>query len=270
MGIFPPKSPQETETLIKLIIGNKSLKLVKYESLREISFYIGGHTIYCIYVSLIKNDGKILSDGHLNKIRYDQVCSLENNFMRGIETNMILKLLLTYISRNYPIVKKLLFNDRSTITCPNGETIDLGLISYLVNGETWYEKHFGAFLEGLNLTTFRKFESDFQNRKKNTTWESFNEQMHRLLQMPIPEEELKEIYTQSNTWQQFFKTINNKLDIFDFYTHVQPWIHRFMLVYFKHNIIGFNYQMPVKDYGINYVEGTYQRGGRKFTRRFRH
>jgi hypothetical protein len=266
-GYIPPKGPHETETLIKLTIGNKSLKLVKYESAREISFYIGGHTIYCIYASLYKDNGIVISVGSLNKIRYDQVCSLENNFMRGIDTNMILKLLLSYISRNYPTVKQLSFNDTSSRPCDNGESVNLAFMSYLLHGKTWYENHFGAFLEKRDLTTFNKYESDFQNRKKMTTWESFIIQMHKILQMPIHENELKELYTQSATWHEFFKTIHNRLDISEFCVHVQPWLDRFMNLYFKLNLIGLQYQMPVKDYGVNYIEGTYQRGGRKYTRR---
>ena len=57
-GYIPPKGPRETETITKIIVGNKSLKLVKYESTGDITFYVGGHTIYCIHVSLIKKRWK--------------------------------------------------------------------------------------------------------------------------------------------------------------------------------------------------------------------
>jgi hypothetical protein len=266
-GYIPPKGPRETETITKLIVVNKSLKLVKYESTGDITFYVGGHTIYCIHVSLIKKDGKVSPIGYLNKIRYDQVCSLENNFMRGIDTNMILKLLLTYISRNYPTVKQLSFNDTSSRPCDNGMPISLANMSYVLYGKTWYEKNFDAFLQGRELSVFHSYASEFHKRKQSTDWDSFIPQLQRILYMPIPEEELKDLYTQSTTWHEFFKTIHNRLDISEFCIYVQPWLDRFMGIYFKHNLMGFQYQMPVKDYGINYTEGAYQRGGRKYTRR---
>lgn len=266
-GLIPPKESNETEKVSKITIGKKNLKLVLYDSNRKTTIYIGGHSVYCIYVDLIKNNGIYSSIGYLNKIRYDSVCSLEHDFVRGFDTNMLIKLLLTYISRNYKNVKQLAFNDASSRACDNGASINLASMYYILHGKTWYEKYFNAFLQEQDLITFNTYASEFQKKKQTTNWETLLVTIPQLKKLSIPEVELEELYTNTKTWQDFFKSILNKMEISDFCIFIQPWLDNFMMRYFRHIIMGFQYQMPIKDYAIEYTESPYQRGGKKFTRK---
>ena len=97
----------------KLIVGKKSLKLTEYETDNTITIFIGGHDLYCIDALLYKpttdfvNAGHNISEGTLAHIYYNVNCSLEHNFLRGIDTNMILKLLTSYIQNSVNLLPPL-------------------------------------------------------------------------------------------------------------------------------------------------------------------
>ena len=264
-GLIPPKKEWQTEINKTITIGKKKLKMVIHESNKDIDIYIGGHDIYCIHATLMKRDN--ISVGYLHKVRYDSVCSLENDFVRGIDTSLIIKLLLTYIARNYPNVKSISFSDTSSRECDNGERVSLANMTFIIHGKTWYQKNYGAFLKDKALETFNSYNKDFQKQKIETDWDTLTSVIPQLCYTNIPEEELKAIYESSKTWQDFFKSISEKLNISNFCEFVQPWLDKFMNYFFKHYMHGFQYNMPIVDYGIEYAENQYQRGGQKYTRR---
>lgn len=264
-GLIPPKKEWQTEIIKTITIGRKKLKMVIHESNKDIDIYIGGHDIFCIHATLIKRDN--ISIGFLNKVRYDSVCSLENDFVRGIDTSLIIKLLLTYIARNYKNIKSISFNDTSSRECDNGELISLANMTFVIHGKTWYEKNYGAFLKDKALETFNSYNKDFQKRKIETDWDTLTSFIPDLLHTSVPEEELKTIYEVSKTWQEFFKTILEKIEISNFCEFVQPWIEKFMKYFFKGTLMNLLYNMPIVDYNIEYTETQYQRGGHKYTRR---
>lgn len=266
--------PGQKNALIKDYIvstNSKRFRMIIYETNRRVSLYIGGHIRYCIYAELNKDDNGILKEyGYLHKIRYDEVCSLDNKFTRGADTQFILKFLLTYISKTYPTVKKLAFNDASARSCNNGASVNLASMQFILTGKTWYQKHFSAYLEGKSLQIFTEYYNDYTERKQTTTWETLTNIIENSSVLGIEDQELEEVYTTSNTWEDFFTYILEQIGIGEFCEFVQPWLDKFIKEYLKHELIGFQYMMPVKKYTIQYELLPYHSGGKRYTRKNRH
>ena len=142
---IPLKRVWQTEKNKTITIGTKSLRMVIYESNRDIEIYLGEHIEYCIHATLFKMDDT--SIGYINNIRHNSVCSLENGFVSGLDTSLCLKLLLTYIARNYPTVSNLSFFDTSSRECDNGEKVNLAHLMFVLHGKTWYENKFWCFFK---------------------------------------------------------------------------------------------------------------------------
>ena len=177
MATLPKNDPDTKATKYTIKIGTKSLLLSLYETEDSITLYIGGHEVYCLDINIIKLTSNLAKTfnptiANLSKIQWNQNCSLEHNFSRGIDTTMILKFAISYIKTAFPHVKGISFNDASFRTCDNGKNVSLAMMSYITTGKTWYEKNFGAYLESEYLDIFKVAEQRFIESKKNISWES--------------------------------------------------------------------------------------------------
>ena len=273
--IVPPSGSAEPKT-IKLKVGTKSLKLTEYETADTITIFIGGHDKYCIEALLYKPTSEFLTAGHditegtLVHIYYNINCSLEHNFLKGVDTNMILKLLVSYIQQKYPYVKKLRFNDTSFRTCNNGTNVELAEMSYIRTGKTWYEKQFHAYMDPEDLESFRKKELNFTNEKKKFTWNLMKSIMRTLpINETITEEQMQHLFENANTWQDFFGPLSDRIGIPEFCNFVSSWLHSFMLSKFKGSLSFASYILPIDDRNtIDFSESNYTRGGKRFTRKY--
>lgn len=251
-------------------IGTKSMLMTEHESDFSTTFYIGGHDTYCIDVQLMKPASRQdITVGNFNKIRFDVNCSLEHNFKRGHDTNTLLQFILTYIHTKYPHVLRLRFNDASERTCDDGQVVSLAEMSYITRGMTWYQKNFGAYLEGDDLEGFTTSEASFQAIKASIPWELMDDTMKNIHASPFPmdTDTMHSLYEDSSTWQQFFGGIRDAIGVAEFCRFVAPWLSRFMTRYFKRRLVYLTYTLPVKSWDISYTIGEYQRGGKKFTRK---
>ena len=247
----------------KLQVGSKSLLLTIHESESIIILYIGGHEKYCIEVLLYKQvGGETITQGHLSHVYYNINCSLENNFQRGIDTDMILKLLMSYIKDNYPYITTLRFEDTSYRTCDNNKVIELAEMNYIFSGKTWYEMKFGAYLDGKDILEFSKADKAFQEIKKTMEWKKFKD----YITIPFNESELEPMYTSSETWQDFFSQLRVKLGVSEFCIFLVPWFHRFMDAKFKLSLSKLKYILPLNK-SVEYSVLNYSRGGKQFTRK---
>jgi hypothetical protein len=254
-----------------IVSSSKRIRLSTYDKGGSILIYIGGHTKYCIYAEVKKlSNAKFQEEGYLHKIRFDELCSLDNKFIRGADTQFILKFLLTYIIKTYPGVKKLAFNDASSRICNNGAHINLAFMQFIFTGKTWYQKHYAAYLEGRELESFTIYYKEYTQRKKTTDWDTLTNTIYNFSTINIPIETLQKVYNNTTTWEAFFGYIEKEIEIGDFCVFVYPWLDTFMNKFFKHNIIGFQYMMPIKEYDINYELQPYQSGGKRFTRKRRY
>lgn len=227
--------------------------------------------MYCLHASIQKKDssfGRIfdISKGNLHKIQFNIQCSLENNFTRGHDTNQILKFILTQIKDKFPWIKNLMFNDASERTCDNGEIISLATLSYLTTGKTWYEKNFGAFLEPSAQKEFKQKEAKFQEQKQKLSWEMMKESIQGNL--PLPEEDMKQLQEESKTWQDFFGGLRDKAGIAEVCEFLSPWVSDFIHQFFEYEFMKTKYVMPVVSYPIQQTITEQQRGGKRLTRRY--
>lgn len=262
-------NPGTSEIKQTVKIGTKSLLMTIRENSDSVNIYIGGHDLYCIYIYIMK-DKSIYSSrfdtsiANLPGIEYNQNCSLEYNFRRGIDSTMILKFAITYVFNKYPHVKGISFNDASFRACDNGKQVSLAMMSYISTGQTWYEKNFGAYLTSESFTHFEPIKQKFQDAKATLSWEIMKGIMDN--SFPIDESKMKELYESAKTWQEFFGPIKDAIDISGFCIFVEPWLNNFINETMDYSILGLKYILPVKDYAVVYTLSEYQRGGRRFTR----
>jgi hypothetical protein len=255
---------------ISLKVGSKTLRLVIHESDNYITLYIGGHTKYCIYGFIIKEGSGVarqddITIGEFSKIHYNLECSLEHDFKRGVDSNMILKVLLSYISKYYSYVKYLKFDDASYRTCDNGLHVDLAEMTYITTGKTWYEKNFGAIMTSSTRDIFNKAEERFKKSKSETSWDTFCGTVNNDIIKIVPN--AKKLYEEAETWQSFFAPVREHMGIEKFCPFVAPWLEQFMRTSFGTKFIKFEYLMPLEPNKIEFTELPYARGGKKFTRK---
>lgn len=265
-----PKDPGIVPIRKLIHVNNKTMIMTFHETPHSITIYIGNRNTYCIDIQIMKdssNPGHHEPIGLFNKIRYDNQCSLGANFQKGIDTNMILQLIVTYIFRNYNDVKYMRFVDVSTKICNNGNPVNLGLMTYIWSGKSWYQKNFGAYIEEPMNTIFSKKEQEFQNKKKTIPWERMNSTMSHPL--PLSEDEMKSLYENSETWQDFFRPIYDKIGIAKFCNFISPWIDKFLLQYLQFGLANMMYLLPIKDYEIEYTIANYTGGRRTSKRKYR-
>lgn len=249
----------------KLHVGSKSLLLTIHESDSIVILYIGGHDKYCIEALVYKQVAEEdVSQGHLSHVYYNVNCSLENNFQRGVDTDMIVKLLMAYIKDTYPYVSSLRFEDTSYRTCDNNQIVELAEMNYVYSGKTWYEMKFGAYLDGKDALVFTEANRIFQAKKESMNWNSFK----KYITIPLPYDDsiLETMYTTSLTWQDFFSSLRNKMGVADFCTFLSPWFHRFMNIIFKLNLSRLKYILPLTK-SVSYTMTPYVRGGKRHTRK---
>lgn len=270
MSSYPIPRDDTNVTKQLLTLDKKQVVFSTYETKDTITYYIGGYDLFCLELFIMKQDSlfsRILdvSVAKLNKIQYNKKCSLHNNFERGIDTSVILKFMISYVSEHYPYITSISFNDASSRECDNGHEVNLAAMSYLISGKTWYEKHYGAYLEPKSKVEFEKYEKEFQKKKMEISWEL----MKSIITTPLPmnEYEMEVYYTNALTWQEFFKAVSDSIGISDFCKFIAPWLNTFLKLFFKVDIQYLTYRFPIKNYAITYTLSNYQRGGRIYTRK---
>jgi hypothetical protein len=277
MGDIIIPSSLKNASYYKLQVGTKSLKLSVFETENVIHLYIGGPSLYCIYATIHTEQSLFVSHGihdksvgTLEQIYYNKSCSLEHNFVRGVDTNMIIKVLITYIKRTYKYVRTLQFNDASTRTCNNSIPVSLASMTYLYSGSTWYQKNFNAYLSDDYSSRFASLVQAYNERKLQYTWEMFRD-LYAKGPLPLSEDELTGLFSQAPTWQYFFASIVEQIGISEFCNFVSPWLTNFMRQVMKHDIILFPYLLNLDNFkNIQYTITPYTNVGgcrRKFTRK---
>lgn len=272
--IIPPKSagPPKIRTLR---VHSKTLKLTEYETPDAYTLFIGGHDLYCIEAMIYKQNSnyvKLLgfpaNIGHLSKIYYNINCSLENNFQRGLDTNRILLLMCSYIRKRFPYVDTVSFTDASYRKCDNGIDVELSEMSYLRNGKTWYEKNYGAYMNSADIPKFKKMEDKIKSIKGTMPWNLFKQYIRG--ELPYPEDDMKTVFENAATWQDFFGPLSDKMGISEFCIFVAPWLHTFFESISGYNFSSAKYYIDmVKLPALDYTEGNYVHGGKRYTRKQR-
>lgn len=270
-AIIPPKGGA-TPTYRTIRVGKKSLKLTVYDNTETITIFLGGHDLFCIDAFFYTPESTFAKYGMdftrctLSHIYHNLACSLEHNFQKGVDTKMILHLLISYVKTHYPYIRTISFNDTSFRTCENGAHVELTDMSFIRTGKTWYEAHFHAYVEEPYAAKFHQAEISFQERKKIYTWGMMKSYI--ISDLPIKEEDMKNRFESAATWQDFFGPLSEEIGMAEFCTFVAPWLHRFLHTNLDFAFSFAQYSIPIdKIEAIAFTESAYMRGGKRFTRR---
>jgi hypothetical protein len=249
-----PSSLQPTSR-IALKVDGKTIILTTYETSYSINIYLGGIKHWCIHSELLKGATKMKEEGYLIKIRYDMLCSVEENIQHGGDMTKLLKLLIQYIHDTYPDVVRLIFNDLSVRRCDNGSITNLAVMTYLYSEQTWYEKNFDASVAPQSKEVFDSIFKKLNESKTELPWDIVKNTIHNYRTLPYTETELEQIYNAAVTWKQFFEPINKKIQIHKFCIFVSPWLDSFIVKYFN-TLMGISYSMPIQQTTITYIKNT--------------
>jgi hypothetical protein len=252
-----PSTQYTTRAALK--IDNKTIILTTYETAYSINIYLGGVKHWCIHTELLKDGDKMKEEGYLIKIRYDMLCSVEENIQRGGvhrgDMTKLLNLLIQYIHDTYPDVTRLIFNDLSVRVCDNGTATNLAVMTYLYTEKTWYEKNFDASVAPQSKKEFDAISAKLNESKSTLEWEVIKNTINNYQSLPYTEPELEQLYKGATTWKEFFEPIKDKIDIHKFCIFVSPWLDSFIVKYFN-TLMGISYSMPIKERPITYTKNT--------------
>ena len=79
----------------------------------------------------------------LDSLLYDVRCSYKQDLQKGSGTKEMIKTILMLAVKSFPKVKRIIFNDVSSIMC-NSKILYLSYYYFVCHGQTWYEKYFDA------------------------------------------------------------------------------------------------------------------------------
>ena len=241
-------------------VGPNTLLLTFRPGVNFDDFYLGGRDLYCIHVSIPKQDDE-MDVGSFVSLKYDSKCSLGNELVQEVKSETLVKIILTYIARTYPYVTSLRFTDSSEKTCDNWTSVALSDMSFITNGKTWYEKHFDAYIDEDSLEVYNREMESMKQKKHATTWETLLKKIPALHQF----EDMRELYESSSSWHEFFGAIRDKLGgTPEFCMFASDWLREFMTRYLKIRFTKYTYMMPVKIYtDIAFTVEPYSSGGNK-------
>ncbi len=254
--------PKESHTIKKFTIETgqtedktyKKMILTLFETENSILLYLGGHSIYCVNAQVEKSKHGFFEEGNLIKVRYDTECAVDSKFEEGKDTVLIVKLINTFIKNTYPDVKNLAFTDISTRDCDNTAKVSLVGMKLFTDGKTWYESRFNASLyPGFELV-HKTLMDRADSLKANTSWGAFFDLLVPETDLPLTKEELEEIYTTSNTFQEFFRIIRDIIGISNLciWFSVNSWFESKFLKFVKFEPFLLKFLMTVNEINEEY------------------
>jgi hypothetical protein len=160
--------------------------------------------------------------GHLHQLNTKHGgCELAGSEVRGKKTIDMILLLFTILKQEAPHIKYLTLDDMSDFDCDlgNGETasISLALYEIMFHQDTWYARHFGAYLK--NDLLRQKYE---EYLRINSLFKKEKTNMYQLQNKSL-EMLLIDDYANTKTWEEFFSklyTYKNKCKL------IAPWYKR--------------------------------------------
>jgi hypothetical protein len=263
--------PDNTEYLVTLQISDTSTV-----------YYFGSIHDFCVVCQVFSEDSIMarftdVRYANISNVYYDELCCVNRKFIRGEDTRALLQLVFSFIRERHPHLIGAYLTDKSTRTCDNGNPIDLALMHYLQDGQTWYMSRFGAFLEEKDIVKLKEAESKFT--KENIPFELIQGYSSSIL--PMSEEELKKIYDSSISVLDFFHSLYKHIGASEFCIYMSYCIDSFMREYFKFNFSSVKFTIsfdnpkvnPPIEFSQKLIErnGEVQSGGykRKYTRKQR-
>jgi hypothetical protein len=113
-------------------------------------------------------------------------------------------------------------------------------MTYLYSGQTWYQKNFGAIMVPNEIGRFNNLIESFNARKKQYTCDAFKEIFIKGT-LPLPEEEMQQLYEAAASWHDFFKPLKEAIDIAAFCNFISPWLSSFVKDILRHDFMNIPY-----------------------------
>ena len=188
---------------------------------------------------------------------YNEKCSVDEKLKRGDGTQHMLLTAMTFVCKMCPFVTGFEINDVSTRMCDNNTMINLSYFSITNHGQTWYERHFKAYIPNTTSMRHRPLAHTMNNRnnsnnsnnttckkKEITKMDQYKDTIHKLMIQPLPEwnifnviflkstprdikQDLESLYRISSTYGELFKHIH-ALGISKACIYLQSWIDTVM------------------------------------------
>ena len=219
-----------------------------------INYKIGGNIRDCVNIS-VQFDNNVAVSASIPNAMYDEELYLYeplgsyDPLGRGEGSIIMIKTLLMHIKSLHPELKKIRFDDMSSIECATDEDLEknwsmtLCYLSIAYNGSSWYEKHFRAVQED---TTKQNAYRVRVNKMLNDITEKPTEYIDFLKITKVPMNirvELENFYTNSKTYSEFFHLIPKQ----DRCRLLRPWIKEFMNYYLKGVFSNFDWEIQLSN-----------------------
>ena len=213
-----------------------------------INYKIVGNIRDCVNIS-VQIDNNVAVSASIPHAMYDEECGLYAPLGRGEGSIIMIKTLLIHIKSLHPELKKIRFDDMSSIECTTNEDLEknrsmpLYYLSIAYNGETWYEKYFRA---GQEDTTKQNAYRVRVNKMLNDITEKPTEYIDFLKITKVPMNirvELENFYTNSKTYTEFFHLIPKQHRC----RLLMPWIKEFMNYYLKGVFSNFDWEIQLSN-----------------------
>jgi hypothetical protein len=225
-----------------------------------INYKIRGNIRDCLNIS-VQIDNNIAVSAYIPDIMYEEEeCSLYEPLGRGEGSFIMIKTLLVHIKSLHSELKKIKFDDMSSIECTTDEDLEknrlmprkkgtnlvqmpLYYLSIAYNHETWYEKHFHAVQEdAIKQNVYRNRVNKILN--DSTEKPSDYIQFLKITKVPMNiRSELANFYINSTTYSDFFHSIPKH----DRCQLVSPWIKEFMKFYLKGVFSNFDWEIQLSN-----------------------
>lgn len=208
-----PRSTIQTKREV-VTVGNRTMIITTFTTPYTIHIYIGNRTIYCMDIQLGKSADNVVSPmGTINKIRWDNTCSLDHEFGHGSDTERLFQLAMTYLRDHYAAVEHVEFMDTSSKRCDNGASVSLAGMKLFTGGRTWYANHFQAVVSPSHQTAYQTMMDKSNAIKQEMSWAQFQQHAPCHLMDNMKMDELERLYEASSTWQDFFSGVRDRIGI---------------------------------------------------------
>lgn len=222
----------------------------------NINYKIGGNIQDCVNIS-VQFENNIAVSASMPHILYDEECSLYEPLGRGDGSVVMITTILRHIKTLYPQIKKIKFDDMSSIECATEEELQrktrkkgtnlvpmpLYFLSIAYNGKTWYEKYFHAVQEdSVKQNAYRsRVDKMLHDPSEKTDYIKFL----TITKAPMNiRAELETFFKTSATYSDFFHSIPRK----DRCRLLRPWLKEFMNFYLKGVFSNFDWVIQLSSF----------------------
>ena len=218
---------------VKVVPGRRAQRPFSY------GFDFGGRKLGCVAVTVNVPDPELAasdprfaelearkSTAFVSWIGYDARCSLDADLPGGEGTRHMVRTALTFVKRTCPWVDAFSLSDAVTVTCAEGQRVDLASLSWAEHGKTYYERYFGATISDPGLAAM--YAGDTARMSDPEAKPHSYEAWARSVAVPAAlDGVVRRPYETSATYVDFFRALKKSSGT-AYCRSVHPWIDAFV------------------------------------------